>query len=186
MVSKAFHLNKHNSEHLFCDCLPTTLLSADLTEWISLSHATPKCGAAGGLKWKDICRLASWSFRSWLRLAQVCLNSFSPALKFVPWSEYNSAGVPWRAINLLSAMRNESMLMLVRTSRCTPHVVRYLKIIPHLFSLRLPILMRNGPKQSIPVEWKGGFESLSLAGGKSPIFGTAGLAFHLPQSKQWS
>lgn len=106
--------------------------------------------------WKDICCLTNWSFRSLLRLAQVWLNSSYQAFKFVPWSEYSSAGVTQWAINLLSTRRNESMF--IRSSRCTLRVVRHLKTLPHLFKLCMPMRMRNTLKQFIPVEY---FSSLS-------------------------
>ncbi len=51
-------------------------------------------------------------------------------------------------------------------------------MMPQRFSVRLPILIVKGPKQSIPVDQKGGLYSLSREGGKSAIFGIIGLALH--------
>ncbi len=85
-------------------------------------------------------------------------SSRSPHLKFVPWSDNSSAGLPLRAMNLLKAIGKESVSRLVKISMCTALVVKHLNRIPHLFSLRRPILTRKGPKQSTPVEKNAGCE----------------------------
>ncbi len=49
-------------------------------------------------------------------------------------------------------------------------------MMPQRFSVRLPILIVKGPKQSIPVDQKGGLNSLSPEGGMSAIFEIIGLS----------
>lgn len=57
-------------------------------------------------------------------------------------------------------------------------VVKHLKMTPHRFSVRRPIFTTKGPKQSTPVEKKGGWYSRRRAKGKSAMIGTDGLALH--------
>lgn len=68
--------------------------------------------------------------------------------------------------------------MLSKRSRCLQLVVMHLNMMPQRFSVRRPILMVNGPKQSTPVDQKGGLYSLKRDGGKSAIFGITGFALH--------
>lgn len=70
-------------------------------------------------------------------------SSLSRALKFVPWCEYSSACV--------RANKKEPESIAERRSKYTEQVVRHLKIMPHLFSIRCLTFISMGLKQSIPV-----------------------------------
>lgn len=143
-----------------------------------------KCGALGGLKMNLTCCLASSDCMVGCKALKELWSSFSPPLKFVPWSDRSSAGFPWREMNLRRAIRNESWSRLLRTSIWTAWMVRHLNSMPHRFSFRRPILTVKSPKQSMPVEEKDGFSSRRRAGGRSAICGTAGFALHLRHSRQ--
>ncbi len=132
--------------------------------------------AAGGLNWNWILWRESGFCNSGAISAMASLSSLSPPLKFVPWSDHSSAGVPLPAINRLRAIRKESEFMLLRRSKCTALVVKHLKMIPQRFSVRLPILISIGTKQSTPHEWKAGLWRRRRAEGKSAILGIVGCA----------
>lgn len=51
--------------------------------------------------------------------------------------------------------------------------------MPQRFSTQRPSLIVKGPKQSTPVDQKGGLRRRKRAGGKSAILGTVALARHL-------
>ena len=57
-------------------------------------------------------------------------------------------------------------------------VVKHLKSMPHLFSVRRQTLCMKGPKQSMPVDQNGGFDKQRQARQRSAILGTTGLAPH--------
>lgn len=98
-IQDPFHFNKYSQEHF---------LKGIFTGWISHSQAPPKCGAFGGLKWKDIFCLARYCCNWRLGDAKASWSFLSPPWKFVPWSENNSQGLPWQATSLLKAIRKES------------------------------------------------------------------------------
>lgn len=135
-------------------CEPRVAVRAALIDLISRCQEPPKWGALGGLKQNLIWYSASWAWREGWRAWKAACNSLSPPLKLVPRSECSSAGFPRRDINLLKAIRKESVLMLDSISIWTALVVRHLKSKPQRFSFRRPTLTCIGPKQSIPVEKK--------------------------------
>lgn len=83
----------------------------------------PKCGALGGLKMNLTCCLASSDCRVGCKALKESWSSFSPPLKFVPWSDRSPAGFPRREMNLQRAIRNESSSRLLRTSIWTAWMV---------------------------------------------------------------
>uniref|UniRef100_A0A8D7ZXE7 (northern house mosquito) hypothetical protein n=1 Tax=Culex pipiens TaxID=7175 RepID=A0A8D7ZXE7_CULPI len=90
---------------------PTTRRRCFLADLTAASQSPPKWGAPGGIKcqfipsWEHSCWMCSWCFAC-LRLCRRSLRSFFAPTKFVPLSEYMSAGFPRRATNRRSAWRN--------------------------------------------------------------------------------
>ena len=118
------------------------------------------CFKSGSMAWKAFC------------------SSDSPALNSCPIVGHISKGFPQHETNLLKAIKNVSASILSSSSRCMQRVVKHLKNMPHLFSVRRPTLAMKGPKPSMPVDQNGGRRKRRRAGGKSAILGMTGLALH--------
>ena len=148
-------------------CVPRSALRILRMVPIQRSHTPPKWEPYGGLKihLTLFCGRLSWIL---LRFHELLLNSLisrSPPVKLVALSDLISLTWPRLAINLLSAIRKESVSKLYAISRCTARIARHVKMTPYLF-------MRARPrrKQSTPTEVKGGSWWMMRSAGKSAIF----------------
>ena len=90
------------------------------------------------------------------------------ALSLVPWPGKHFA-VLTLLTNLLKAIKNVSASILSSRPRCMQRVVKHLKSMPHLFSVRQPTFTMKDPKQSMPVDQNGGLDKRRRAGGRSAI-----------------
>ena len=69
----------------------------------------------------------------------------------VPSSDRNSRIVPRRLINILSALMNKSVSIVLSVSRCTARKYKHVKINSYYFKVFRPFLMCHGQKTSMRV-----------------------------------
>jgi len=153
-------------------CVPRSALRILRMVRIQRSHTPPKWEPYGGLKihLTLFCRRLSWILLRFHELILDSLISCSPPVKLVALSNLISLTWSRLAINLLSAIRKESVSKLYAISRCTARIARHVKMTPYLFMRARPRRTWKGPKQSTPTEVKVGLSGMMRSAGKSAIF----------------
>lgn len=109
-------------------------LNAFLTFRTSLFQLPSICGAWGGMKCQVTLywRAFELMYRSSIS-SQALRTSLSAPRRFVPLSEYISAGQPLRAANLLNSMVVESVINDDAIIICIVRIVKHVNGTPHLF-----------------------------------------------------
>jgi hypothetical protein len=94
------------------------------------------------------------------------------ATSCVPWSDWNLFGAPCNAMNLLTAIKKDSVEYDSAISTCARDVDVHTKMTPHAFPvvrLFTDPTMGNGPNRSTAVEKNGGVGPI-LCSGRGAIF----------------
>ena len=97
-------------------------------------------------------------------------SSLTPLTKLPPLSERISSGRPLLATNLRNALINDSVSSELTTSMWTVRRAKHVKMIPYLLTLDRPRRTSKGPKQSTPVNVKGGLEGVTRSTGRLAVF----------------
>ena len=157
----------------FNDSLPKILKIALLLDFTNDFHASPKCGAAGGMEFRSISFCAKLRCISdWFKSLKTAFNSLAAPTKLLPLSEIFVFGFPFLAMNQWTASKQDCKTSIDWTiSTCTALTLRHVRRQFHPFTVLRKSLIENGPNESTPVFVNGVTLSSILTTEKFDIIG---------------